>query len=464
LTAAATVLATAALGGLAVAAPAPAPDAPPAAPAGGGDPEGNVFFFFDPLQGYTFEFDFFPTQTALGDLDADGSPDLVVSGRNSEGMVAIFPGVPGPAGPFGPPSFLTVGVQTNAVALHDLDGDAVLDLIIGVRSTPGRVIVLDGLGDRTFAGRRDLPVQREVADLLVRDVDADGDPDIIASGQATADLVIFRNDGAGGFSPPERHPLALAVRASPQPFWLDSGDLDGDELEELVVSQFGSGHISVLTGGAGPGPDAGPGPARRIPLGTMTELTLVDADGDGDLDIYTPVWGSPNGTLAVLENDGAAGFTRHDFPMIGFYLWAMVGADFDANGRPEALITEALTGTGSIFENFSTPGNIAFDTVQPFVVGDFPWHLLPADLDNDCDIDLVVCDIAIHRVAWFINLTPQDGCAVTDLDGDGVTGIRDAMMVLAAWGRGGGVGDIDRDGTVGPLDLLRVTAVWEISP
>jgi hypothetical protein len=166
--------------------------------------------------------------------------------------------------------------------------------------------------------------------------------------------------------------------------------------------------------------------------------------------------------LTVLENDGAAGFTRLDLPVDGFYLWEVLAADLNGDGRDEALITEAVTGQFIVFENQSTPAGIDFASPQPFVIGDFPWHVLPADLDGDCDIDLVALDIANHRVQLLFNLTEQQGgCPATDLDGDGRTGVSDLLLVLEAWGDGGGPADLDRDGTVGPLDLARVARTRE---
>ncbi len=433
----------------------------PRLPAPGGEPEaGSTFFFFDTTQFLDFDFPFFPTHSALGDLDADGAPELVVTGRNGEGVIAIFPGVAGSGGPFGPPELLSIGAQTNSVALHDLDGDGVLDMVLGIRARPGRVAILDGVGDGTFSGRRDVSLVRDAAEARVTDVDGDGDPDIVACVYGSGDAAILLNDGAGGFSPPRSIPLGLALRAPARPFWVESGDLDGDAVPELVYSLAGSGHLAILPGGEGP--DGTPGPARRLDLGTPTGIDLVDADDDGDLDIYTATWDSPDGMLTVLENDGAAGFTRLDLPVDGFFLWEVLAADLNGDGRDEALITEAVTGQFIVFENQSTPAGVAFATPQPFVIGDFPWHVLPADLDGDCDIDLVALDIANHRVQLLINLTEQQGgCAATDLDGDGRTGVSDLLLVLEAWGDGGGPADLDRDGTVGPLDLARVAGTRE---
>lgn len=420
-----------------------------AARAAAGDPE----FLFDPSGGWQFDFDFYPTGSAVGDLDADGRLELVVCGRNLEGLVAVFPGVPGAGGPFGPPRFVFTGVQANAVRLHDLNADGVLDMVLAVRSTPGRVAVLFGAGDGAFAGRVDLGMLREASDVVVADLDADGDPDLSATGLLTGDVVRFRNDGAGGFAAAERVPLGLALRAAPRPLWIAAGDLDGDERPELLASHSGSGHVSILTGGEGP--------ARRIPLGTPVDLVVSDVDGDGRGDVTTATWGAPSGDLTILAGGADGAFTRFDTPLPGFYLWAVVSSDLDGDGRPEALVTEALTGLATIMPNRSRPGVIEFGVPQPFSAGSFPWDVLSEDLDFDCDRDLVICDIAQHRVSWLLNLTPQAGCGALDLDGDGRVGTGDLLVVLREWGRGGGVGDVDRDGTVGPLDLLRMTARLE---
>ncbi len=414
-----------------------------------GDPE----FLFDPSGGWQFDFDFYPTGSAFGDLDADGRPELVVCGRNLEGLVAVFPGVAGSGGPFGPPEFVFTGVQANAVQLHDVDGDQVLDMILAVRSTPGRVAVLFGAGDGGFAGRADLGMLREASDVLVADLDGDGDPDLAAAGLVTGDVVRFRNDGDGRFGPAERVPLGLALRAAPRPLWIAAGDLDGDARVDLVASHSGSGHLSILAGPAAP--------ARRIPLGTPVDVATSDVDGDGLQDITTATWGVPSGDLTVLAGTGGGGFSRSDVPLPGFYLWAVVSSDLDGDGRPEAIVTEALTGLATIMPNRSRPGVIAFGGPQPFSAGSFPWHILAEDLDFDCDVDLVICDIAQHRISWLLNLTPQAGCSALDLDGDGRVGTGDLLLLLGRWGHGGGPGDLDRDGTVGPLDLMRLASRLE---
>ncbi|MFK7960353.1 MAG: DNRLRE domain-containing protein [Phycisphaerales bacterium] len=55
--------------------------------------------------------------------------------------------------------------------------------------------------------------------------------------------------------------------------------------------------------------------------------------------------------------------------------------------------------------------------------------------------------------------TPVGPTCLTDLDGDGMTGLTDVLEVLSQWS-GFGNGDVDCDGTVGFTDLLGVISQW----
>ena len=50
---------------------------------------------FAPPADVVFPLRQFPTQPALADFDADGRPDLLVPGRNSDGLVFVLKGVEG---------------------------------------------------------------------------------------------------------------------------------------------------------------------------------------------------------------------------------------------------------------------------------------------------------------------------------------------------------------------------------
>jgi len=53
------------------------------------------------------------------------------------------------------------------------------------------------------------------------------------------------------------------------------------------------------------------------------------------------------------------------------------------------------------------------------------------------------------------------GTCLGDLDGDGVVGVTDFLLLLAVWGPCPGCAeDLDGDGTVGVTDFLLLLAAW----
>ncbi len=57
--------------------------------------------------------------------------------------------------------------------------------------------------------------------------------------------------------------------------------------------------------------------------------------------------------------------------------------------------------------------------------------------------------------------SPSQGCVALDLDGDGVVGVTDVLLLLSAWGTSQlGPPDYDGDGVVGIADLLALLGAW----
>ena len=71
-----------------------------------------------------------PHALVLADLNADGLPDLVVGTVNGANRYYINPATPGR---FDQATATTFGVSlmTRAVAVADMDGDGVLDILVG---------------------------------------------------------------------------------------------------------------------------------------------------------------------------------------------------------------------------------------------------------------------------------------------------------------------------------------------
>jgi len=186
---------------------------------------------------------------------------------------------------------------------------------------------------------------------------------------------------------------------------LDVGDVDNDgDIDIAMVSNFAGDFIYINNG-----VDA----FDRMYLGTggnyRVDVVLVDFDSDGDLDFS---WG--NG--GQENNNGTFEFTSFlDVPFIR----AVVFADFNADGYPDAAGHGFMDGTGSIAINHQGKG---FQITQNINEENEEYEADAGDIDNDGDID-----IAVGNKIWIndgtgvftdsqINLTAGNSSVLYDRD------------------------------------------------
>ncbi len=245
---------------------------------------------------------------ALGDLDGDGTLELVWGGSDGKVWAWTFegrfvPGFPKMAGTPGP------NVQ---LALSDLDGAPGVEIVAVTHNGTVTVLGTDGVlpgWPRAVAAHPHAPSITRFGD--------DAPTILIAAGPKT---YAFAPDGALRWSS-TRNSLA---DSEPVP-----GDLDGDGIDEVIVSRTADSELSVLnalgepvTFGAWPRRHAGS--PRGTPL-----LGHVSISGSPSV-----LWTLPGS--GIFAYDGAAAVLP-GFPKPGSAAWAGSIADFDGDGRSEIL-------------------------------------------------------------------------------------------------------------------------------
>jgi hypothetical protein len=309
--------------------------------------------------------------------------------------------------------------------------------------------------------------------LLVRDLDGDGAPDIIVSGNHVEELgaySIFSNKGDGTFAA-ER----LLVRRFGEEL-RDVGDLNHDGIPDLLASDYWSNGIVVYLGGGALQFDEG----ARYETATHGGPSLIaDYDHDGKPDVISLSFGSGNPVRMHLfpgVGDGTLG-TKTTFDT------QLANGDWPStrtlNGALEILVSERSGNLGILHY---TSGALA---VWRVAAGPgFDLSATFADVNGDGIADIIDTGL-VESVSEpiFVTLANADGTfrtrkqlphrrtvslpaqvRVQDLDGDGHADIvvSDFQSTALHVYRGNGAGDfaesiaIDAGSPVNAFDLADV--------
>ncbi len=417
-------------------------------------PASAQFFVFDPLD-VGFDFDLTPTCVAAGDFNEDTLVDLVATGRNQLGVAVVL--LNQGAATFAPPSQIDLDDHSEWVSVGHYDADTHLDLAIAMRGGSGVVRILKGHGDGTFALPVDYAVSRGPFHLAAADFSGDGLVDLAVIESLAESVSFLLNTGNNSFVAGPRIHLGQLTRGTAIVFYMTAADFDLNNHPDLAVG-LSSGTVAVLLNSGA----ATFSPPRFYRAATPTGIASGDLDQDGDPDVVYAELDPDHSGFKVLRNQGGGLFGGISSVTVGGWLWYVTLADLNGDDLLDGVITDAFGGQVSFLANHSSgPGNLAMGFAQPFKVGGFPRMVLPVDVDNDCDTDLVVANIGTHTIHVLRNLTPQErGCnaqaasaavmgsttvqsagrsaapgaqGVADQDGDGVLTPRDTALYLGRW-------------------------------
>ncbi len=134
-----------------------------------------------------------PQGIAIGDLNGDGRPDLVIPNYTLASNISVLLG--DGDGTFGPRTDYPAGLGNVPVAIADLDGDGRLDVVTG--DEDGMVLIFLGRGNGTLAPATSFLVATgsSVKHVAVGDLNGDGQPDLAVGSLGT--LYVLRRDGGG---------------------------------------------------------------------------------------------------------------------------------------------------------------------------------------------------------------------------------------------------------------------------
>ncbi len=313
-----------------------------------------------------------PGNAVLLDLELDGDADIIVP--SWEGINALVN--LGAAGYLPRQSAAASGPQSD-LAVLDVDGDG--DLDTAAASTQGVLLTKnDGKGQSLPA----VSLSNEFARVVATgDLNGDGKPDLAVSASFKK-LLLFFNDGAGGFGQPVV--LSNVVDANREIFL---ADLDGDgDLDTLLCSTYDA--QVLLNDGAG-----SLAPQPSFLLISITSAVLVDRTGDGKLDLVTGLFNNGSDALAgfrTYPGNGAGGFLAPTTFTTGFMIDEIVAGDVNQDGRSDLLISpQAISNASGLHLYLGTAdGGLSAPMIVPAPQQMRAPRLVDLNLDGRLDIAL----------------------------------------------------------------------------
>jgi hypothetical protein len=176
-----------------------------------------------------------PFSVAVADVNGDGIPDVITADNFSTGTVSVLLG--NGDGSFQAPADYATGSNPMFVAAADVNGDGIPDLVTA--NSSGTVSVLLGTGDGSFRTHQDYSTGGSPSALVVADVNGDGIPDVVTADPNNAVRVLLGN-GDGSFQTHRDYATGAG------PFSLAVADVNGDGSPDLVTANYYNSTLSIL--------------------------------------------------------------------------------------------------------------------------------------------------------------------------------------------------------------------------
>lgn len=335
-----------------------------------------------------------PVALAAGDINGDRVPDVAVL-EGGLPRVSVFASGPGGLRLVGGATLMGPPPPRHALAVGDLDGDGLADVVVG--DANARVVaVLRAIGGGALAPPRAVFVGPDVPRAITLG-DYNGDRTLDIAVAFNQEVTILSGDGRGAFSPTTRHPTFEPLALAPFPAAGRHG---------LVISRDG-------------------GDLRIVGLGTFAG---VAREGDGR-------WRSASLLVADIDGDGAGDLLEAS--PAGQEL-SVVRVDPSKLAPPPVVVPRAGKRPDLDAPSLSTSSPpevpIARDEVR-LGAGEVPIAVAAADLNADGAVDAVTVDRdGMLGATMNANLLRRDGPAALP-----------RTVPIARYAQGAFVADVDGD-------------------
>jgi len=344
----------------------------------------------------------------------------------------------------------SVGSNTYTAAIGDLDGDGKPDVVV-TNANDHNITVLQSIATSgtinasSFATGVNFATGNTPLVETINDLDGDGKPEIIVANYSSGTISIFKNTTTNGSISNSSFAAKVDFATGSLPFSVAVNDVDNDGKPDLIVACIGTDSISILKNISTAGNINFNAKVDFVANDNPTALTVCDIDGDGKQDIAAV--NNLSNNIAVFHNTSTTGvidinsfaskvnFTTNNSPN------GIAAGDIDGDGKIDLVVSSGSNSNISVYRNTATAGSItsgSFATRVNFSVGVNQQYVKLSDLDGNGKLDIVSGNSAANSIyvlrntstpgtinsssfassITISNLTGPRFATIGDLDGD----------------------------------------------
>ena len=315
-----------------------------------------------------------------------------------------------------------------SIFVTDIDGDGKQDILCS-SAFDDKISWfknMDGLG--TFSEPRTI-IQSDIDifTISIADLDMDGNIDILASAENNNRCYWIRNLGTNGKFD---NPKVINYQIN-DPIYIETADLDGDNIEDIIISTGTSGQIVWQKNNNDPENRFSEYIVIEDNLSAIFTVKAADLDNDGDQDLVATSFDTDAIYWYENLNNGSSFSNRKTLTVSADGAYDVEMRDYDGDGFLDILATAFFDGNLLLFTN---NGNKTFQT--PVIINnEYPGitRINSRDFNNDGDVDIA---LALGSANGLISIANNNGSFNTpeiisrdnlytidvasgDIDGDG---------------------------------------------